>query len=124
AVPVVARGVRAAGSVLDEQGCGLNAGLHWGSGLYMGQLVTFGRLEVTELGDEVNECARMEQSARGGALLASKPLLERLDDAAAGAVGLDPSGVVYRALGELPGAGEKARRDAGGIPVADVALPS
>ena len=123
AVPQLAAAFPAADRVLAERGFGLNAGLHWGSGLYMGQLVTGGRLEVTALGDEVNECARMEQSATGGALLASKALLERLDDAAARDLGLDPSGVVYCALAELPGAGEKAKRDAGGIPVADVALP-
>jgi len=34
------------------------------------------------------------------------------------------SDVAHRALGDLPGAGEKARRDAGGIPVADVGLPA
>ena len=34
---------------------------------------------MTALGDEVNECARIQQSARDGALLASKPLVERLD---------------------------------------------
>jgi class 3 adenylate cyclase len=45
----------------------------------MGQVVTGGRLGVTALGDEVNECARMKQTATGGALLASKALIERLD---------------------------------------------
>src|SRR4051812_13492483 len=37
-----------------------NVGMHWGSGLYVGQVVTGGRLEVTALGDEVNEAARIE----------------------------------------------------------------
>jgi class 3 adenylate cyclase len=113
-VPAVAR-------LLAERSPGLRAGLHWGAGLYMGQLVTSGRLEVTALGDEVNECARIEQAAHGGALLASKALLEQLGDDEAVRLGLDPAGLVYRAVGELPGAGEKAVRDAGGIPVADVA---
>jgi len=59
----------------------INAGVHWGGALYLGQVITGGRLEVTALGDEVNECARIQQSARDGALLASKPLVERLDRA-------------------------------------------
>jgi len=37
----------------------INIGLHWGGTLYMGQVVTGGRLEVTALGDEVNEAARV-----------------------------------------------------------------
>ena len=45
----------------------INAGVHWGGALYLGQVVTGGRLEVTALGDEVNECARIQQSARDGA---------------------------------------------------------
>ncbi len=106
--------------LLGPSGCALNAGLHWGAGLYMGQLVTGGRLEVTALGDEVNECARMEQAARGGALLASKTLIERLSDEDAGRLELDSAALLYRSVAELPGAGEKAVRDAGGIPVTDV----
>jgi class 3 adenylate cyclase len=43
--------------------CRLNVAVHWGPSLYMGQLVTGGRLEVTALGDEVNECARILQSS-------------------------------------------------------------
>ena len=99
----------------------INAGVHWGGALYLGQVVTGGRLEVTALGDEVNECARIQQSARGGALLASKPLVERLDPEHARAAGLDPLTVMYRTVGELPGVTEKAVRDAGGVPV--VAVP-
>jgi class 3 adenylate cyclase len=121
AAATVARDIPAIQRLVDERGCELNAGLHWGAGLYMGQLVTGGRLEVTALGDEVNECARIEQSARAGALLASKSLVEQLGDAEAECLGIDLGGLVYRSVGELPGAGEKAVRDAGGIPVADVA---
>jgi class 3 adenylate cyclase len=98
----------------------LNVGLHWGGTLYMGQLVTDGRLEVTALGDEVNECARVQETARDGAILASKPLLERLDPVDAARVGVDPMHVQYRALAELPGATEKALRDAGVLAVTDV----
>ena len=78
------------------------------------------RLEVTALGDEVNECARIQQSARDGALLASKPLVERLDPEHAQAFGLDPLTITYRTVGELPGVTPKAVRDAGGIPVVPV----
>jgi class 3 adenylate cyclase len=104
----------------------LRVGVHWGGTLYMGQVVTGGRLEVTALGDEVNECARMEQTAAGGALLASKALIERLDPDDAAAVGIDPSRMAYRALGDLDGADEKAIRDAGLIAVTrlDAALAS
>ncbi|MEO8686604.1 MAG: adenylate/guanylate cyclase domain-containing protein [Solirubrobacteraceae bacterium] len=99
----------------------INAGVHWGGALYLGQVVTGGRLDVTALGDEVNECARIEQSARDGALLASKPVVERLDLDDAHALGLDPLTVMYRTVGELPGVTPKAVRDAGGVPV--VAVP-
>ena len=120
AVEEAAAKVPAAARLLGDGPAGLNAGIHWGAGLYMGQLVTGGRLEVTALGDEVNECARIEQAARGGAMLASKALLEQLDAAEAGRLGLDPSTTVYRTVADLPEAPEKAVRDAGGIPVADV----
>ena len=98
----------------------INAGVHWGGALYLGQVITGGRLEVTALGDEVNECARIQQSARDGALLASKPLVERLDPEHAEAFGLDPLTIMYRTVGELPGVTPKAVRDAGGIPVVTV----
>jgi class 3 adenylate cyclase len=98
----------------------INAGVHWGGALYLGQVVTGGRLEVTALGDEVNECARIQQSARDGDLLASKPLVERLHPEHAEAFGHDPLTITYRTVGELPGVTEKAVRDAGGIPVVSV----
>ena len=99
----------------------LNVGVHWGGLLYMGQITTGGRLEVTALGDEVNECARMEQAARDGAILASKTLIERLSPQDAAAVGVDADHVLYRALADLPGADEKAVRDAGTLAVTDIA---
>jgi len=98
----------------------INAGVHWGGALYLGQVVTGGRLEVTALGDEVNECARIQQSARDGVLLASKPVVERLDLEDAHALGLDPLTLMYRTVGELPGVTPKAVRDAGGVPVVSV----
>lgn len=100
----------------------MNFGVHWGPGLYMGQLVTDGRLEVTALGDEVNECARIQQTASGGALLVSKALLERLEPSDARALGVDPDALHYTALGDFPGVHPKTIRDAGRIAVA--AIPS
>ncbi len=41
-------------------------GLHWGATPYVGRITTAGRTEVTALGDEVNEAARIEASATGG----------------------------------------------------------
>jgi class 3 adenylate cyclase len=97
-----------------------NVGLHWGSGVFLGQLVPGGRLDVTALGDEVNECSRIEQSARGGRILASKALLELLDKDEADRVGIDPARVRYRPLSALPEASAKAIRDAGNLAVAEV----
>lgn len=95
----------------------VNVGVHWGGALYMGQLVTGGRLEVTALGDRVNECARVQESAREGEVLATKSLIEHLSEDDAEALGLDPDGVVYRTVADLPGATDKAKADAGSIPV-------
>lgn len=103
--------------LIDPDECVVNVGLHWGGTLYMGQLVTGGRLEVTALGDEVNECARIQESARDGAVLASKVLIEHLSPADADELGIDPDGMLYRTVGDLPEASKKAMRDAGGIPV-------
>jgi class 3 adenylate cyclase len=103
-----------AGSVM------LNTGLHWGATLMVGQVATRGRLEVTALGDQMNEGARIEAAAQGGAILASKDIIERLDAPDAKAIGIDPDAIAYTPLGELDGAGEKAIRDAGAIPVAHI----
>lgn len=102
------------------EGCPMRVGVHWGPNLFMGQLVTGGRLEVTALGDEVNECARIEQSAQRGQTLASKVLIEQLDPSDASALGIDLELVRYRTISELDGVSEKALRDAGGIPVTSV----
>jgi class 3 adenylate cyclase len=106
--------------LVEPEECLINVGLHWGDHLYMGQLVSGGRLEITALGDRVNECARIEQSARDGQILASKSLIENLEDEDAKALGLDPDRVTYRMVAELPGADEKAERDAGTIPVTEL----
>jgi class 3 adenylate cyclase len=113
----------AADNDLEDDDVRLNVGAHWGGTLYMGQVTTGGRLEVTALGDEVNECARIQQAAREGMVVASKALVERLAPSDAGAVGLDPDLATYRALAELPGADEKVVRDAGLLPVTLVEAP-
>jgi class 3 adenylate cyclase len=102
---------------LDPDDVNVNVGVHWGGQLYMGQLVTGGRLEITALGDRVNEAARIQESARDGEVLASKSLLEHLSEEDARLLGLDPDAVFYRTVEELPGATDKAKRDAGTIPV-------
>ncbi len=119
------RAGRAIGAAARELDVRMNVAIHWGATLYIGQVATSGRLEVTALGDEVNECARVQEAASGGVLLATKPLVERLDPAAAAAeVGVRPADLRYKLVLELPGAGEKAMRDAGSIAVTDVAVTS
>jgi class 3 adenylate cyclase len=107
-------------SGLEPEEVVLRFGLHWGSTLYMGAVTTGGRSEVTALGDEVNEAARIEACATGGRTLASKDLLERLDPEHAAQLDLDPDRIQYTALANLATATEKARRDAPAISVAEV----
>jgi class 3 adenylate cyclase len=99
-------------------GIRMNIGLHWGANLFMGQLVPGGRLDVTALGDEVNECARLQESMRGGGLGASKAFLELLSPAVASSLAFDPAAVIYRPLSSIDGVGPKAVRDAGTLAVA------
>jgi class 3 adenylate cyclase len=106
--------------LFEAADCAINVGLHWGGTLFMGQVVTGGRLEVTALGDEVNEGARIQQSARDGALLASKALVERLSVDDGRRIGVDPEEVVYTTIGNLPGVDAKAMRDAGTLPVTEL----
>jgi class 3 adenylate cyclase len=112
------------GVEMSRADCRLNVGAHWGADLFIGQIVTGGRLEVTALGDEVNECARIEQVATGGQRLVSKTLVERLDDDAAAGLGLRPRSMTYRMLADLTRDGGwdggKAERDAGSLAVHDL----
>lgn len=110
----------AARSDLQPDEVVLRFGLHWGSKLYVGAVTTAGRSEVTALGDEVNEAARVEACATGGRTLATKDLLERLTAADAEHLRLDPDRIVYTALANLATATEKARRDAPAISVCEV----
>ena len=107
-------------SGLDPGDVVLRFGLHWGATPYVGAVTTGGRSEVTALGDEVNEAARIEACATGGRTLASKALVERLDPADASALDIDPDRLTYTMLGDLPEASEKARRDAPAIAVCEV----
>ena len=107
-------------SGLEKADAILRFGLHWGSTLYVGQIVSLGRSEVTALGDEVNEAARVEACATGGRALASKSLVERLEPGDAAALDIDADGITYVPLAELPTATDKARRDAPAIAVCDV----
>ncbi len=123
------RAARALRSAIDEVALAselsvedvvLRFGLHWGSTLYVGNIITAGRTEVTALGDEVNEAARIEACATGGRALASKSLLERLDPTDAAGLGLDPDHATYTRLADLATATDKARRDAPAIAVHDI----
>lgn len=120
------RGIRAAAlraaerSDLDPAEVTIRFGLHWGATLYVGRLMTSGRAEVTALGDEVNEGARLEACATGGRALASKALMERLDPGDAAALDIDPAQLSYTSLADLPTATDKARRDAPAIAVCSI----
>ncbi len=58
--------------------------------------------------------------ATGGAILASKHLLERIPEDQAAALEIDFDALSYRTLGQLEGASDKAVRDAGAISVAEI----
>ena len=95
-------------------------GLHWGSTIFMGRITTVARTEVTALGDEVNEAARIEACASGGRTLASKSLIDQLDEKAMLDLGLDWDQLKFARLGNLETATAKARRDAPDIAVCEV----
>lgn len=103
-----------------EGPCLMRVGLHWGGTIYIGQLVPGGRLDVTALGDEVNQCARIQECAEDDETLASKELIERMSDYDVAALGLDPEKVSYRLVSELPEATDKAVRAAGTLAITSV----
>lgn len=104
------------GDELDSS-CLMRVGIHWGTSLYVGQLVPGGRLDVTALGDAVNECARIEESAQPHETLASKSLIEQLSPDDAASLRIDPEKLRYRPLLEVGDPSNKAIRVAGTIPV-------
>jgi class 3 adenylate cyclase len=105
---------------LEPDALRMRFGLHWGATVYMGKISTLARTEVTALGDPVNEASRIEQSASGGRVLASKELIERLDQGDAAAMGIDLDRIAYTRLGDLDTATAKARRDAPWIAVCEL----
>lgn len=121
AVEVASR-IRSGAAALGPEGAPvqINVGIHWGSTLMIGQIATRGRLEVTAMGDQMNECARIESAAKNGTVLASKDALERLSSSDAEATGIDPDSITYMPLSEFPGLSDKARRDAGSIAVGPI----
>ncbi len=110
----------AARSEIPHAELSLRFGLHWGATLYIGQILTAGRSEVTALGDEANEAARIEACATGGLTLASKALVERLSRADADALELDTGRSTYTLLADLATATDKARRDAPSVAVCEL----
>jgi class 3 adenylate cyclase len=107
-------------STLTDTVVSFRFGLHWAATIYIGRITTAGRTEVTGLGDEANETARIEPCATGGRALASKALIERLDSGDAQALGIDTDHVTYIALADLATATDKARRDAPSIAVCEI----
>ena len=107
-------------SGLDPEAVVVRFGLHWGASVFMGNISTAARSEVTALGDEVNEAARIEACATGGRILASKPLVERLTRDDGAAIGIDPDRIGYTKLADLSTATDKARRDAPAIAVCEL----
>jgi class 3 adenylate cyclase len=110
----------AARSEIAESELSLRFGLHWGATPYVGRILTRGRSEVTALGDEVNEAARIEACATGERTLASKSLIERLTRSDADALGIDTAHAKYTPLADLATATDKARRDAPSIAVCEL----
>ena len=110
------------GTALDSS-CLMRVGIHWGGSLYIGQLVPGGRLDVTALGDAVNECARIQESAAPHQTLASKELIEHLSQDDAATLGLDPEKFRYIPLASVSSATEKAISAAGTIAVLPMDSP-
>ncbi len=100
-----------------ESDCVMKVGLHWGGSLYMGQLVPGSRLDVTALGDEVNETARLEDVATAGGTVASKQLLEQLTPDDAASVGIDLEKLTYTLVSDLDDVPDKVLRDAGSLAI-------
>lgn len=118
AAPTIHDGARALGGE-DGPEVRVKVGIHWGATLTVGQVSTGGHLEVTALGDEMNEAARIESAAAPGIVLASKDLIERLSEADAKQLSIEPGSLTYCTIAELTG-GEKEVRDAGSIAVVEV----
>lgn len=99
----------------------LNAGAHFADDLHLGQVVTAARLEVTALGDGVNETARLEAAAHDGQVLVSGRLLEQLSPDDLRRLGVSAALGGLRRLRDLPDVPAKSRRDVGDLLVVDLA---
>jgi class 3 adenylate cyclase len=119
-VEVSKQAARDVGLKDDSINAQMKIGLHWGSNVFMGQIVSGGRLEVTALGEEVNDCARIEGSASGNQILASKSLLERLRREDAERLSVNVAAKKYRILSEISSETDKAVRDQINIPVTEL----
>jgi class 3 adenylate cyclase len=100
--------------------CRMRVGIHWGSSLYIGQLVPGGRLDVTALGDPMYECSRIQDCATAHETLASKDVIERLSPSDASQLDIDPDGVRYRLLSEIKPDDPKVTNGAASLPVTTV----
>ena len=102
-------------SEIAESELALRFGLHWAQRCTSVRSSQLAAGEITALGDEMNEAARIEACATGGRILASKSLIERLNRSDAQALDSTPAAPAYTPLAELPTATDKARRDAPAI---------
>jgi len=121
---VTAVTVRILEGALDDSAGGhggsVRMGLHWGEAVYVGQVLTAGRLEVIAVGSEMDEAAQIERCAASGQILASKDLLDRLARSDVARLRLPLRELRFRSLGELlPGTGD-ARAELGHVVVSDV----
>jgi hypothetical protein len=97
-----------------------NVALHWADAIYLGQVTTRSRLEITALGRELDECAWIQQWARGGEVLASNGLIEQLSARHAMRLGLRRERLVFRALDTPPPAAMASGEDGSVISVTDI----
>jgi class 3 adenylate cyclase len=79
-----------------------NVSLHWADAVYLGQVNTKSRQEITALGARLDECAWIQQYARGGEILASRALVDQLSAHDATRLALRPEHLVFRELGTPP----------------------
>jgi class 3 adenylate cyclase len=113
----------AARSALTATALRCRFGLHWANRAQIGQIATSGRAEVTALGNEVNEAARIEASGAPARMLASEALLSRLSPADATELAIAIDRLHFTAVTNLSTASEKTRRDAPTIRVCDLSKP-
>lgn len=121
---MTARIHRAAGRTLaahgEQRGYTWNVALHWADAIYLGQVTTRGRVEITALGPELDECAWIQHSARGGEVLASSELIGQLSVRHATRLGLRRERLEFRALGSPPSSAMSSGEGGSAVSVADI----